>query len=553
MIDNMANSRDRILIVESDPVVSDLIGRQVLQASGYQVYVASDASTAIAKALQWSPDLIITNISLPGLSGKDLLVALSSQGIATPVIILAPRGSESEIIQTFRLGASDYLLLPLREAEVVSAVSRVLQQVHDRRERERLAQQLQQTNQELQTRVRELTTIFAVGKAVTSITDQATLLDKVLDGAIRVTQADLGWFLLRDDTDRPFSVAAERNLPPSLGVRVNQPWDDGISSLVAMSGEALSISGDPIKRFKIYSLGQSALIVPVKLQKKVVGLLVMMRKLPNAFASSEQHLLEALADYTSISLVNARLFRTVEERARSVMGMADAALVGEKVTNEMLYQVRQELAAPIVTAQSSLEKLARDPTARWRPDQRQLLSAIQDQLHNMRFVTEMISPELAPRARQEKTVVSLADQVRQSVRRFQPLATQLGISLVSEMPSDPLPVAVESGLLAHLLDGLISHAMRYGSSSGLVTIHLERSGEHVLGSIKNNSFTLNAKETQQLIDEPGKPLAVQAQFGGLGVRLHIVKEILISLKGRLGIEGQTGKDLVIHFLLPLAR
>ena len=549
----MANSRDRILVVESDPVVSDLIGRQALQASGYQVFIASDASTAIAKALQWAPDLIITNINLPGLSGKDLMVALASQGMSTPVIILAQRGVEAEIIQTFRLGAADYLLLPAREAEVVSAVSRVLKQVHDRRERDRLAQQLQQTNQELQTRVRELTTIFAVGKAVTSVTDQSSLLDKVLDGAIRVTQADLGWFLLRDDTDKPFCLAAERNLPPSLGVRIGQAWDDGISSLVAMSGEPLSIHGEPLKRFKIFGLGLSALIVPIKVQKKVMGLLVMMRKQGTPFATSEQHLLEALADYASISLVNSRLFRTVEERARTLQSMAEAALVGETVTNEVLQLVKQELGAPLGAAQTALEKLARDPTARWRPDQRQFLMNIQEQLQIMRQVMEAISPQAAGHTRPERLQVSLADHVRQSVRRFQPLAQQMGLSLVTEMPSDPMLVAVESNLVTQVVDSLISHALRYGASSGLVTIRLERAGDQAQGALKNSSFTIDAKDTQKLIDEPGKTPAVAPHFGGLGVRLNVLKEILASQKGKIWLEGQAGKDLTIHFTLPLAR
>ena len=70
------------------------------------------------------------------------------------MIVVAAPGMESEVIQTFRLGAADYLILPLREAEIVQAVERILKQVHERRERDRLEKQLQKTNQELQQRVR---------------------------------------------------------------------------------------------------------------------------------------------------------------------------------------------------------------------------------------------------------------------------------------------------------------------------------------------------------------------------------------------------------------
>jgi two-component system NtrC family sensor kinase len=270
----MGTNRDRILIVENDADICDLLGRQALQSMGYQVQTAGDAQSAIAKAIQFSPDVIVVDLNLPSLSGKDLMVALTSQGIAIPIIALTKKGGEEDLVQSFRLGATDFLLWPVKEAEVIAVVERVLTQVHDRRERERLDRQLQQTNMELQNRVRELTTIFSIGKAVTSVTDQSILFDKIVDGALKVANGDLGWFLIRDEGDKGFLLAAHQNLPSSLLGRIGQPWDDGISSLVAMSGETLAIHGDPLKRFKVNDLGQSALIAPIKVQKQVIALLV---------------------------------------------------------------------------------------------------------------------------------------------------------------------------------------------------------------------------------------------------------------------------------------
>ena len=211
----MGNAKERILVVESDPVIGDLVGRQALQSMGYQVLMVSDANSAIPQALQFSPDVAIVNLDLPGLSGKDFLAAIRSQGMVMPVIILAQKGNETDIIQAFRLGATDYLQWPVRDAEVISVVERVLKQVRERHEREVLSYQLQQTNQELQHRVRELTTIFAMGKAVTSVTDQRILFDKIVEGAIKVTQADIGWFLLRDETLKTFILALIVTFPAS--------------------------------------------------------------------------------------------------------------------------------------------------------------------------------------------------------------------------------------------------------------------------------------------------------------------------------------------------
>lgn len=195
----MKRSKDRILIVESNPEISDFIGRQALSSAGYQVFSVADASSAIAKTLQVSPDLIITNIHLPGLSGKDLMIALSSQGINTPIIVIAEEGKESEVIQTFRLGAVDYFMWPCQEPEIIRSVERIISQIHEHRDRTILEKRLSDINQQLQQRVRELTAIFSMGKAVTSITDQRALFDKINHVAAQVTQADISWFLLREE------------------------------------------------------------------------------------------------------------------------------------------------------------------------------------------------------------------------------------------------------------------------------------------------------------------------------------------------------------------
>lgn len=386
----MKTSRERILLVEGDPDIIDQIARQTLQAMGYQVQVARTASAAIQEASRYIPDVIITNFSLPDLSGKDLLVALNSQGIAAPVIIIAQKGMESDLIQAFRLGATDYLLWPIREAEVVSAVERVIKQVRARRERETLAKQLKQTNDELHQRVRELTTIFAIGKAVTSITNQRELLEKIVEGAVYVTEADSGWLLLREERGQAFVLAAQRNLPKTIAAKINQPWDDGISSLVALSGETLSISGEPLMRFKVAQLGQSALVVPVKLKKEVVGLLVVVRKVPAPFNNSNRTMLEAVADYASISLVNASLFRALEDRARSLQTAADAAQASDRKKDEILSSVKNQLTLPVQNAIKTLDSMLVGENARLNATQKTVLRSTLDNLQNVSRIIEEI-------------------------------------------------------------------------------------------------------------------------------------------------------------------
>jgi two-component system NtrC family sensor kinase len=387
----MLNQRERILLVENDRQISDVIAWQALQPLGYRVEIAADIATAIQEAGRYSPDLIIANLKLPGLTGKDLLVALSSQGLDIPVIALSAKGAEKDIIQAFRLGAVDFLLWPSREAEIVSAVERILKQVRARREREALARQLHQTNQELQRRVRELTTLSAIGKAVTSITDHHNLLERIVQGAVSISDADSGWLLLRDGQRKAFTLGAQRNLPDDIAGKVGQPWEDGVSTLVAISGEPLSIHGEPIKRFKISRLGLSALVMPVKAKSEVVGLLAVLRKEALPFGPNIQTLLGAVTDYASISIVNAHLFKALQERALHLQQVADAAQESERSKDKLLRRTAEELYAPIEALGDTLSSMLAGETGRVNDTQKNVLRQAQHNLQRMYNLLESIA------------------------------------------------------------------------------------------------------------------------------------------------------------------
>ena len=387
----MLNQRERILLVENDRQVSDVIAWQALQPLGYRVEIAADIATAIQEAGRYSPDLIIADMKLPGLTGKDLLVALSSQGLDIPIIALSAKGAERDIIQAFRLGAVDFMLWPSREAEIVSAVERILKQVRARREREALARQLHQANQELQRRVRELTTLSAIGKAVTSITDHQNLFERIVQGAVSISDADCGWLLVRDGQRKAFILGAQRHLPDDIAARVGKAWEDGVSTLVAISGEPLSIHGEPIKRFKLSRLGLSALVMPVKARSEVVGLLAVLRKEALPFSPNIQTLLGAVTDYASISIVNAHLFKALQERALHLQQVADAAQESERSKDQLLRRTAEELYAPVEALGDTISSMLAGETGRVNDTQKNVLRQAQQNLQRMYNLLESIA------------------------------------------------------------------------------------------------------------------------------------------------------------------
>lgn len=553
----MTTPRERILIVEDDPEIGDLLTRQTLQPMGYQTQLVGAVSVAIREAVRFSPDVILTNLHLPDLSGKDLLVALSAQGIEVPTIVIAEKGMEGDVIQAFRLGAADYLYWPVREAEVVSAVERVLTQVRARREREMLARQVKQANQELQRRVRELTTIFALGKAVTSITDQRVLLDKIVEGAIFVTEADSGWLLLREDRSKSYLLGASRNLPRSIAEKVNQPWDDGISSLVALSGESLAIHGEPLKRFKVSSLGQSALVVPVKARKEVIGLLVVIRKAPLPFGPNNQALLEAVADYASISLVNARLFKALEERAHTLEQAVKSAQISERIMNEIIRSASHEMQALLEIAIGQVNLLLGEQRRNLSGEQTKALRIAQE---NLKYLDDLVETAAGIRQTEtpwQKTIIDLSDLARHAVTQFQRVAHQNGVILLAELPSDPVLVHASSAQMMNVFESLISNAIKYNKQGGQVSVRVVRTDEAGIAygqvSVKDTGIGIDRKHLPHLFDHSYQiEHSDKPRFGGLGIGISLASEIVLSHGGKLWVESEPDRGSTFHFSLPIS-
>jgi GAF domain-containing protein len=170
---------------------------------------------------------------------------------------------------------------------------------------------------------------------------------------------------------------------------MNQPLEDGISSLVTLSGETLLIHGKPLEKFRVASLGKSAAVVPIKIQNEVIGLLLVLRKAERPFDRSDQTLLEAVVDYASISLVNASLFRALEQTA-------EAAHTGAKQQNALLESVRDAVREDVQAAKYPLELLQKEKVGSLTEEQRQALQTAQAALQRLTRVTEKTVPPLKP-------------------------------------------------------------------------------------------------------------------------------------------------------------
>lgn len=118
------STRKRILVVEDDTALARVLGDN-LRFEGYEVECVSDGVVAQKRAREFTPDLVVLDIMLPGMNGFDLCAALR-QRRQTPILILSARGHKADKLRGLNLGADDYITKPFDLEELLARVKAVL-------------------------------------------------------------------------------------------------------------------------------------------------------------------------------------------------------------------------------------------------------------------------------------------------------------------------------------------------------------------------------------------------------------------------------------------
>jgi two-component system KDP operon response regulator KdpE len=110
----------RILVVDDDPQISRAL-RITLHAAGYEVCAAADGRTALRKAAEDHPDLVVLDLGLPDLDGTEVLAGLRPW-FTGPVLVLSARADSRDKVAALDSGADDYVSKPFDMGELLARV-----------------------------------------------------------------------------------------------------------------------------------------------------------------------------------------------------------------------------------------------------------------------------------------------------------------------------------------------------------------------------------------------------------------------------------------------
>ncbi len=120
----------RILVIDDEFQITRVL-RAALSAQGYDVRTANDPEEGLRLFHDWPPDLVITDLMMPGLSGVEVCRTIRSQA-ATPVLVLSVREHERSKVEALDAGADDYVTKPFSIQELLARVRAHLRRAPER-------------------------------------------------------------------------------------------------------------------------------------------------------------------------------------------------------------------------------------------------------------------------------------------------------------------------------------------------------------------------------------------------------------------------------------
>jgi len=308
---------ERILLADDNADMRDYISR-LLRGAGYSVEAVGTGGAALAAARAVAPDLVLSDVMMPGLDGFGLLRALRADATLRriPVLLLSARAGDEARIEGLEAGADDYLTKPFSAREMIARVASNLQLAAIRRQAETA----------LEEEARTLEILNRIGTTIAGELDLERAVQTVTDAATALTGAAFGAFFYNvlDDAGARYTLytisgvprSAFEQFPMPRNTAVFAPTFDGVG--VVRSDDILAdprygrnapYRGMPDGHLPV----RSYLSMPVVSRNgEVLGGLFFGHPEPARFTERAERLVIGIAAQAAIAIDNARLYQAAQ-------------------------------------------------------------------------------------------------------------------------------------------------------------------------------------------------------------------------------------------------
>jgi signal transduction histidine kinase/DNA-binding response OmpR family regulator len=518
-----------ILVVDDSQAMREFIVQVLAGQKGFIAQEASDGAEGLEMALADPPDLILCDLEMPRMNGSQVVDALRAQRLDIPVILITSHGSEAIAVELFRKGVKDYLIKPFTAEEMNAAIERALTEVHLRRERDALTQGLAQANQQLRQRVRELDTLYRVGKSVTSLLSKDQLLNRILDAVFYVIGAEEATLMLMDEESGQLRKELHHQRVPGKLHHVAQRSAEELADEAARKGEVTATG--------------AMLSAPLKVGDQIIGALGLGNRVSaRPFSRHERQLLLALADYAAIAIENARLYEEVRQ--------------ADQAKSEFVSFVAHELRTPMTSIRGYADMLEKEMAGPLTEDQTGFVRTIVRNVERMQVLVsdlQDISRIETSQLRLEVQPTNVTNSVKGALQATQGQIKARSQQLTLKIPENLPQVRADPARLTQILINLLSNAYKYTPEGGHIAVQAWLQDRHVHCAVSDSGIGISPEDQARLFTKFFRSENPTVRdMPGTGLGLCIVKNLVELQGGEIKVKSQIGKGTTFTFTVPVA-
>jgi signal transduction histidine kinase/DNA-binding response OmpR family regulator len=296
-----------VLVVEDNREMAQFLCEAL--AREYRVATAFDGKEGLAAAAERAPDLILSDVMMPEMSGEELVHAVrTAPALArTPIVLLTAKADDELRVRALRSGAEDFLTKPFSVEELRARVGNLIARKRAEDESRALSQKLLDVN----------SASMAVSEAVAALPE--TSVDAVLSAiaarAQSLTGAEYAAVGIGTDPEKPFDVWVTHGMSPEQAAAIGRP-PRPVGTLAVIACENVPLRVPDIRQAAAYRgvppghpTLSSFLGVPVRYRGRSVGNLYLANKIgAAAFTEHDQQIVEMLAARAGVAIETARLY-----------------------------------------------------------------------------------------------------------------------------------------------------------------------------------------------------------------------------------------------------
>lgn len=527
-----------ILVVEDNPDMNRFLCK--ILARDWRVAAASNGKEGVSLAVKLKPDLILSDIMMPEMSGDELVRELRSHRDLNdiPIVILSAKADDTLRMQLLREGVQDYLIKPFTVDELSTRIRNLLE-----------AKKTLDLSHEALSRLESLgRSVEVVSESVSEMdwADLNKILRVILQEAQGLTGAEMAAFGIGTDPDKPFDPWIYNGVSDQVAQAIGRyPRPIGLLGAVSRGNQTMRIARvtahpamGPLPAH--HPAITSFLGVPVPYRGQSIGTIYLANKLDaEEFTEEDQMMVEIFAARAGIAIETAKLYSNIKNVDR----------LREEWTTIIAHDLRQPVSV-IKMAADSLEIDEKNLSEEAREMVRMIAAntvKLDRMIHDLLDVSQIELRRLKVKKRSE----DLSTLIENAVATLRQMNPEREI-ILRESVVKPCRAFVDVQRIEQILDNLFSNAIKYSEKGTRIEIAFERVQDEYRISVANYGQGLTQNQIRHLFERFYRAPGSSRLAGGTGLGLFITRSLVQSHGGKIWAESVPGQKTAFTFSLPLA-